>query len=218
MVEEAKKLLNKMHATRAIATVSYLRSNAKTMDIGQIQAVLQAASGPLRRGGATSVFLDAAKVCLDQDMFDEEASVLSLSGGHSVLPYQCILLNPNAFFQERDKQHLKTNTVVFNLCECDFAIIQHMPNYFEVVTRIDPIFQALTHNTPEEERVVKVQCIDNISFVHDDSYDSIIVPLVAHHDNKLRVVASALLVVESMTAVKDDCIFGDSMPFACRAI
>ena len=218
MVEEAKKLLTGMQATRAIATVSYLRRNLSALDIDKIKAVVQAASGPLRRGGASHVFFDSCGVCLEQDLFDEAASVLSLAGGHSVAKYQCIILAPGSFRDERDKEKLEKNTLTLNLGECDFAVIQHMPNYFEVVTRLDPVFQQMLHNTPEHERLVTVQCLKNISFVHDDSYDSIIVPLVVRHDSKLRAFASALLVVENISAVKDDCIFGDSVPFACRAI
>lgn len=219
MVEQAKKLLCDMQSTRAIATVSYLRHTMDTLDLQHVKLVLQAASGPLRRGGAGHVFLDEDKVCLDQDLFDDDMKTLALRGGHEVCGYQCVRLKAAEFSADEPREKRpKNNTVTFDMKSVDFAVIQHMPNYFEVVTRVDPILQDMIMRTPDEHLSVDVSYDKSVSFVHDDSYDSVIVPLVIRKGQELRVSSAVLLVVQKMNAVKDDCLFGDSVPFACRAI
>lgn len=219
MVEQAKKLLCDMQSTRAIATVSYLRHTMDTLDLQHVKLVLQAASGPLRRGGAGHVFLDEDKVCLDQDLFDEDLSTLALKGGHEVSAYQCVRLQAAQLSADEPRsKRSKKNSITFDLKSVDFAVVQHMPNYFEVVTRVDPILQDMIMRTPEEHLSVEVAYDTSVSFVHDDSYDSVIVPLVIRNGKELRVSSAVLLVVQKMNAVKDDCLFGDSVPFACRAI
>lgn len=224
MVEEARQLLSEMNAARATATVRYLRANIDTMTTEHAKLVLEAASGPLRSGSASHVFVDHDKLCMDTDLFGETDETLALMAGNSIRRYQCVRLKrPSTnLSDEPDLKRAKRNhrNVTFDMEKVDFAVIQHMPNYFEVVTRLDPVLQDMIARTPEHELHAEVSHDVDIGSVNDTSYDSVVVPLVVRKDRELIVKSGVLLVVKEMSIVSSPSTAGvmNSLPFACLAI
>ena len=122
--------------------------------------------------------------------------------------------------EDTTSKRFKANSVSFSLSDVDFAVVQHKGNYFEVVCRLDPVFRHLVDETPKEHLDATVSYEIPVSFVHDESYDSVIVPRVVCTESGLRVHSAVLLVLQDVNfkVTSDIKGFMDAYPFACCAI
>tara|TARA_Y100000817_G_C16813038_1_gene525133 strand:- start:140 stop:814 length:675 start_codon:yes stop_codon:yes gene_type:complete len=224
MVEEMKKFICSMQQKRAFATVRFLRTHIDKMSMSEVKLALAAASKPLRSGGASHVFVDPSKMCMEPDLFDVGIETLALKPNCAMKTYQCALLNrlqdDDSGDDERAAKRAKINSVSFDLRTVDFAVLEHMDNYFEVVSRLDPVFQELLDTTHEDDASASVPYAVSTCFVNDDSYDSVIVPLVKVTESGLRILSAVLMAVQDMCFVPSPSVKGilDCRPLACRAI
>lgn len=215
-IEEVKALITSMKAMRAFATVGFLQKHVEELTHDEIKLTLAVAAKPLRAGGGSHIFLSPEVLYLEQDLFEEDVCTLALKTNCQMKRYQCALLKPPRDAPEEiTAKRLKTNTVSFDLRKLDFAVIQHKGNYFETVSSLDPVLKNLVDQTPEEHLEATVSYDLNVSFVHDDSYDSVIVPRLTSTEDGLRVHSAVLMAVRDLSFDETSGMFNN---FSCRAI